>query len=32
MNNVAEQNIILTHNDFFDILRNVEYKRLDNNK
>ena len=32
MNNVAEQNIILAHNDFFDILRNVEYKRLDNNK
>ena len=32
MNNVAEQNIILTHNDFFDILRNVEYKRLDSNK
>ena len=32
MNNVAEQNIILAHNDFFDILRNVEYKRLDSNK
>ncbi len=32
MNNVAEQNITLAHNDFFEILRNVEYKRLDSNK
>ena len=32
MNNVVEQNITLAHNDFFDILRNVEYKRLDSNK
>jgi selenocysteine lyase/cysteine desulfurase len=32
MNPVKENLEILAHNDFFEILRNVEYKRLDNNK
>lgn len=32
MDFLTENKTILAHNDFFEILRNVEYKRLDNNK
>lgn len=32
MNSLAENKVVLAHNDFFEILRNVEYKRLDSNK
>ena len=29
---LTDNKAILVHNDFFEILRNVEYKRLDSNK
>ncbi|WDT67331.1 aminotransferase class V-fold PLP-dependent enzyme [Cloacibacterium sp. TD35] len=32
MNALAENKTVLAHNDFFEILRNVEYKRLDTHK
>ena len=32
MNVLAENKTVLAHNDFFEILRNVEYKRLDTHK
>lgn len=32
MSTLTENKAILAHHDFFEILRNVEYKRLDNNK
>ena len=32
MKATTEKQTTLAHNDFFEILRNVEYKRLDNNK
>ena len=32
MSTLTENKTVLAHQDFFEILRNVEYKRLDNNK
>lgn len=32
MSTLTENKVTLAHNDFFEILRNVEYKRLDSNK
>ena len=32
MDTAIENKAVLAHNDFFEILRNVEYKRLDNNR